>query len=109
MRTIESTKAGERTHISFDPIPCEGGGGIICLTIYPPFQFIDNEGFSVFVGGGGVGERETLAEAKTFLLEKAKETCENRIARAIDTIQHFRNQLDRLNTEGLQGETVKPN
>lgn len=99
----------KRTHITFSPIPCQNDNGKICLSIYPPHQFINNEGFSVFVGGGGYGERDTLEAAKEYLLECAKETCRRRIAGAAKTIVHYQTQLERITTSGLENEKEEAN
>lgn len=109
MQTKTSTEAGGRTHISFDAIPNQSEGGKTCLTIYPPGQFIDNEAFSVFVGGCGRGERDNIESAKKFLLELAKEECVDRIQAAKATMRHYESQLAILNVKGLTGEKTENN
>lgn len=80
--------------------------GEVCLTIYPPGEFLKgseaaNKGWSVFVGGSGNGERKTLEEAKKFLLERAIQYCDRRIQEALKEIIHYGVEKQKLLDQGL--------
>jgi hypothetical protein len=92
--------------IKFEPIPEEGQDPVnpryyTALSIYPPGEFINNKGFSVFIGGSGVGERATLAEAKSYLFDRALHECQWHIDRARKTMEHWENQMGRLIANGI--------
>ena len=95
-----------KTTIEFRAIPNPNKQGKICLTIYPPHQFMNNEGYETCVGGCGVGEYKTLEAARIGLLLRAKKECEYRMDEALKDYTHYGKQLRRLNKHGLEKEKV---
>ena len=87
--------------ISFQPIPCPGGG-IIALQIYPPGTWFDDTDFNIFVGGSGVGHAPNMLAARGLLHDKAVEACSRRIVEAEDVADHYRKAKSRLVNQGLQ-------
>jgi len=74
----------------------------IALSIYPPRTRFNNEQFSVFVGGGGVGERATLKAARDYLHAMAIRECDRAIEEAQKKIEHYKRERDRLICGGLE-------
>lgn len=92
-----------REPISYGSIPGVTNG-YCALQIYPPGAWMDSKGYCVFVGGSGRGERKTLAAAERYLLQCAKEYCENQITQARRNETHYMEQARRL-TSGLVRES----
>lgn len=86
--------------IAYKPIP-QPGGGIYALDIYRPGEWMRNKGYSVLLGGGGHGERKTLAAAKAFLLERAIMYCDRKIEEAKKSVEHYEAQKQLLVKKGL--------
>lgn len=93
----------------YQPIPNTEDKGYIALHIAGPGEFCGNTDYIVFVGGCGVGHASTLAAAKIRLLAEAKNTCLRRISAAQQQVHHYRDQLQKLDDEGLVRATQKDN
>ncbi len=85
--------------LEFEPIREERGE--VCLSIYPPGEFINNKDWSVFVGGCGNGERKTLEAAKEFLLVRAVQYCDRCIQEAVEEIARYSVEKQKLLEKGL--------
>lgn len=96
----------KQRRIAFRPIP-QRGAGQLCLSIYPPGMWFDDPGFVVFLGGCGHGSVPTLSEAKTKLLEHAKDWCKRAISEAEKEIKHYQKQLKKLEEEGLGEQRIE--
>jgi hypothetical protein len=87
----------------FVPIPSVDGRGHTALQVYAPGEFMhDRSGYMAFVGGCGVGQRQTEAEAEQLLLEKAIADCDRHIAYATRQLSHYVTQRRILLQGGLQ-------
>lgn len=89
--------------INYKPIPASGDkSGYTALSIYPPGAWIgDDDLFHVFVGGGGVGTKKTLDQAKRYLKKKAIEYCSRQIDDAAKIQAHYQRERDRLFADGI--------
>ena len=88
--------------LSFKAIAAQTPGYETALTIYPPHTLGNDTGFIVAVGGSGVSHTKTLGAAKVRLLEEAKAYCLRRITRAHREMAHYRDELHRLEREGIE-------
>lgn len=89
--------------ISFKPIP-GAVSGKTHLTIYKPGAWMSRPDFHAFVGGGKVGVAETLEGAKKLLLLKAKSRCMREIIEGQKRVNHYTEQLAKLEANGLEPE-----
>lgn len=82
----------------FEPVPGPTHGQSMLYVYKLDYQ----PGYSAVIGGCSVGHRESLAEAETLLLEKAKAMCQRRIEEARFIAMHYEECLQRLEKEGLK-------
>ena len=92
--------ASERA-LDFGYIPDWHGDGRVHLTIYPPGTFFGRAGYSVHVGGSGVGQRRTLRAARKLLAEAAKTYCQRRVDEAERIAAHYTAQRGALLLRGI--------
>ena len=91
---ISSTSSARaaRRRIDYKAIP-QPSGGKICLSIYPPGTWFGRDGYHCFVGGCGIGVKDTLPEAEAFLFRGARETLNLRITQSKAQIEFYEAQL----------------
>lgn len=89
--------------ISFKSIP-GAISGETSLTIYKPGAWMNRPYYHALVGGNGVGTAETLEGAKELLLLKAKSRCMREIIEGQKRVNHYLEQLAKLEANGLEPE-----
>ena len=56
----------------------------------------DSTRWNAFIGGSGIGSRESLEEAKALLLEEARRHCLHIIEESLRVVEHYSRQLATL-------------
>lgn len=70
------------------------------VTIYPPGTWFDRPGFHCFVGGGGVGEADTLEEAIDKVQQSALARLEDQRLETLNRLSFIQEQIDTIEREG---------
>jgi hypothetical protein len=87
--------------LNYQPIPSVSGNGYTALTLREPGEWFDQPTWFVFVGGCGVAQTTTQADAERELLARAVSYCDRHIAYAKTQIEHYERQKRVLQSNGL--------